>query len=81
VAQAEAMVGLVNAGQISKDESYLAKAESVWNFTSKYLIDPEGEWHWKVNRAGVNDLKNDKAGAWKCPYHNGRAMIEMILRL
>ncbi|MEQ8471382.1 MAG: AGE family epimerase/isomerase [Marinoscillum sp.] len=79
--QAEALVGLVNAWQLTGDEDYLKTMKSVWLFTKTYLIDKEGEWHWKVTKDGHNDLQEDKAGPWKCPYHNGRAMIELITRL
>lgn len=79
--QAEALVGLVNAWQISSNEAYLQTMSKVWAFIRSHLIDKDGEWHWKVTRDGLNDMKEDKAGPWKCPYHNGRAMIELITRL
>jgi len=26
-------------------------------------------------------MKEDKVGIWKCPYHNGRACMELIRRI
>ncbi len=80
--QAEALVGLVNAWQITNDEQYLNWMLATWEFTKSNLLDNEhGEWHWKVSRDGTNDFQEDKAGPWKCPYHNGRAMLEIMNRL
>lgn len=79
--QAEALVGLVNTWQITGDQAFLTKADKVWRFISEYLIDPDGEWRWKVSRDGIPDKTEDMAGPWKCPYHNGRAMIELLKRL
>jgi mannobiose 2-epimerase len=79
--QAEALVGLINAWQISQDEKYLKLAALNWNFTKEHLIDPSGEWHWRVTRDHQSVNSEDKAGPWKCPYHNGRAMMEVMERL
>ena len=80
--QAEALVGLVNGYQLTGDEKYLQTAQRVWDFINERLIDKEnGEWHWKVSKEGNQDYHEDKAGPWKCPYHNGRAMIELMRRL
>lgn len=79
--QAEALVGLVNAFEISGVEIYLRHAEKNWEFIENNLIDTDGEWHWMVNREGTVNQNEDKAGPWKCPYHNGRAMLELMGRL
>lgn len=79
--QAEALVGLVNAWQITGEPKYFDQLHKVWGFTKAHLIDKEGEWFWKVNKHGDVDLQEDKTGPWKCPYHNGRAMIELMNRL
>ncbi len=79
--QAEALVGLTNAWELTGEDKYVNQMEKTWEFTKNHLIDANGEWHWKVNRNGVVDLQEDKAGPWKCPYHNGRAMMEMIVRM
>ncbi len=80
--QAEALVGLINAWQISGDDAFRREAQRVWDFTTSKIIDFEnGEWHWMTNKEGVIDRDEDKAGPWKCPYHNGRAMLELIHRL
>lgn len=76
--QAEALVGLVNAWQISDNKVYLEIAGQVWSFITQNLVDPEGEWYWMVNQHGQVDPVEDKAGPWKCPYHNGRAMIKLL---
>lgn len=79
--QAEALVGLVNAWQITDDRNYLTQADVVMNFIERNLLDPKGEWYWGVTREGVPRTDEDKAGPWKCPYHNGRAMLELLDRL
>ncbi len=79
--QAEAIVGFVNAWQISGNEDFLDNAMAVWNFTKEKIIDHQnGEWYFRVNRAGLPYLEEDKVGPWKCPYHNGRACFEIIER-
>jgi cellobiose epimerase len=40
-----------------------------------------GEWFRYVTQAGVASADEPKVSFWKCPYHNGRACLEMIERL
>jgi cellobiose epimerase len=80
--QAEALVGLTNCWQLTNQTSYLAAAFRVWDFVKKNMIDHQnGEWHWRVDQHGNINHAEDKAGPWKCPYHNGRAMFELLERL
>lgn len=80
--QAEAVVGFLNAWQLSGDEKFYNAAGRSWQFIRKYLLDAElGEWRWRVNRAGEPDFSEDKVSQWKCPYHNGRACLEGMRRL
>ena len=80
--QAEALVGLINAWQISSEEKYLKKVMKTWDFIQKRLVDNNnGEWFNKVDRNGKVKTDEDKAGFWKCPYHNSRACIEVVQRL
>ncbi|MDX1284284.1 MAG: AGE family epimerase/isomerase [Draconibacterium sp.] len=92
--QAETLVGFMNAFQLTGNVKYWEVVKQTWDFINKYLIDHKyGEWFTKLNRFGVpyleepeNDpspyYRNDwKIDPWKCPYHNGRAMMEMINRI
>jgi len=92
--QAETMVGFMNAFELTKDEKYWNTVRLSWKFIDTYLIDHErGEWYTKLNRLGVPFLveppddpspyyRNDwKIDPWKCPYHNGRSMMEMMKRI
>ena len=80
--QAEALVALINAWEISKDDKYLKKAKKTWKFISKKIVDRQnGEWFNKVSKQGKVSKDEDKAGFWKCPYHNTRSCIEVINRL
>jgi mannobiose 2-epimerase len=80
--QAEAMVGFFNAYELSKDESYAMKTLAAWEFVKANIVDTEnGEWHWSVSSTGKVDTNNDKAGFWKCPYHNGRMCLELFTRI
>jgi mannobiose 2-epimerase len=79
--QAEAIVGFVNAWQLNGDKYYLQKAYDVWKYIKANIIDnDQGEWYWSVDEFRNKDFKNDKAGFWKCPYHNSRMCLEVIKR-
>jgi mannobiose 2-epimerase len=79
--QAEAMVGFYNAYQLTGEERYREAAVRSWRFIDSYLVDKtNGEWYWSVTEDG-RPLNRTKANAWKCPYHNGRACLEMLERL
>ncbi|MET0298843.1 MAG: AGE family epimerase/isomerase [Flavitalea sp.] len=67
--QAEAMVGYLNAYELTKDERYLHKSINCWQFVRKNLLDKKGEWYWGIDESGKPMIKQDKAGPWKCPYH------------
>lgn len=80
--QAEAVVGFFNAWQITGKECFLKTAINSWHFIQSYLLDDvNGEWFWAIYADGTPDVINDKAGPWKCPYHNSRMIYEIIKRL
>ena len=92
--QAETLVGFMNAFELTGDQKYWNTVKLSWSFIDRFLIDHErGEWFTKLNRLGVPFLveppddpspyyRNDwKIDPWKCPYHNGRAMMEMMRRI
>lgn len=77
--QAEAAVGFMNAWKISGEDRFLLAAERSWAFIMQYLRDPVGgEWYWAWTIDSKPDTMNDKAGPWKCPYHNSRACMEIM---
>ena len=92
--QAENLVGFMNMFQLTGDLKYWETVKLTWDFIDRFVIDRKGgEWFTKVNRLGVPYLvepagdpspfyRNDwKIDPWKCPYHNGRAMMEMARRI
>lgn len=80
--QAEAMVGFFNAYQISGAYEFLDQVFKIWNYIKSYLIDHEnGEWFFRINADGQPYITEDKAGFWKCPYHNTRACLELMNRI
>ncbi|MEN8227820.1 MAG: AGE family epimerase/isomerase [Bacteroidota bacterium] len=91
--QAENLVGFMNAFELTGDLTYWEGVKLSWDFIESHVIDHiRGEWYTKVNRLGVPFLeepeddpspyyRNDwKIDPWKCPYHNGRAMMELVKR-
>jgi mannobiose 2-epimerase len=79
--QAEAMIGFFNAYQLSGDEKYLQLSIRSWEFIKKFIRDDQhGEWFWGINADHSLMAGYDKAGLWKCPYHNARACMEIIHR-
>ncbi len=80
--QAEAVVGFLNAWQLSGQPHFLRAAQRSWAFIDKFIIDHQhGEWFWLVSRAGIPSADKDKVGPWKCPYHNSRACFEVMERV
>ena len=80
--QAETVVGCFNLWDHFGDPSGLENALMCWEFIKANLIDKEnGEWFWSLRQDGSVNREEDKAGFWKCPYHNGRMCMEIIERI
>ena len=80
--QAETLVGFFNTWQITGDEKYLAIVEKNWQYIKAKILDKKnGEWLWGIDENGETMMGEDKAGIWKCPYHNSRACMEIIKRI
>ena len=79
--QAEAVVGFLNIYQYFGDKDALQKGLDCWQYIKDNLIDYEGgEWYWSRDPQRNINRKDDKAGFWKCPYHNSRMCLEIIER-
>jgi cellobiose epimerase len=79
--QAEAIVGYINAYELTKNVKYLDNSINCWNYTKKHLVDNKsGGWFSSVSESGAVG-RGDKAGFWICPYHNGRMCLEIIERV
>lgn len=78
--QAEALVGLLNAYQLTKNPLYYERFEQQAQFVFNHFVDHKyGEWHNTIEVDGR--IIGDKANEWKAPYHAGRACLEVIRRL
>jgi mannobiose 2-epimerase len=79
--QSEAVVGFLNAWELTENQEWLDKALKCWKYISENLIDRVGgEWFWSISDEGVANIRDDKAGFWKCPYHNSRMCLEVMAR-
>lgn len=79
--QAEALIGFYNAYQLTGNKIYLDIVLKNWDFIKNHILDTKnGEWFWGVYRNN-SLIEKDKAGFWKCPYHNSRACMELIHRI
>jgi cellobiose epimerase len=79
--QSEAIVGFLNAYELTGNEKYLDKSVNCWNYTARHLVDKKnGGWYSGVSESGVVG-NGDKGGFWVCPYHNGRMCIEVVERV
>lgn len=80
--QAEAMVGLIDAYEINPIPIYITSLIKIWDFIKNNLIDTKnGEWYWRVDKNSTPITSEVKVGFWKCPYHNGRALMELVERI
>ena len=79
--QCENIIGHIDLYQYFRTEENLLVAISCWNYVAKHLLDAKnGEWHWAILEDGTVNKEDDKAGFWKCPYHNSRMCLELIER-
>jgi len=80
--QSEAVVGFLNAWELSGDASWLGLASGAFDYIRDRLTDRvNGEWFWSIRDDGTVNRDDDKAGFWKCPYHNTRMCLEIIARI
>lgn len=77
--QAEDVIGLVYLHKFHGVTGALDKAINSWQYIRDNIVDHKGgEWHWSRRAAGEINRDDDKAGFWKCPYHNSRMCTEVI---
>jgi len=78
--QAEAIVGLLNAYQLTGEKKYWDAFEKQARYTLDTFVDREhGEWFHAIEPDGR--ITGYKTGEWKAPYHAGRACLEVVRRL
>ena len=79
--QAESVIGYLNLFQHFGDGEALRRSEAAWRYIDARIVDHEGgEWFWSRRADGTANLDDDKAGFWKCPYHNSRMCLEVNAR-
>lgn len=80
--QAENVVGNFNLYELTRKPEALDIAWRTWGYIKENLIDRHyGEWYWSRYEDGRVNTTDDKAGFWKCPYHNSRMCMELIMRI
>lgn len=80
--QAETLIGLVYLARFHDMPEMLDKALLTWRYIDGNIVDHQnGEWHWSRLPDGSVNTRDDKAGFWKCPYHNSRMCLEASARL
>ncbi len=79
--QAENVVGQIYQYCFHNRPEMLPLAIQSWEYIKNNLVDNEGgEWYWSRRGNDIN-RDDDKAGFWKCPYHNSRMCLEVYERL
>jgi mannobiose 2-epimerase len=77
--QAEAMVGFLYLAHLTGEDIWFRRSVDAWDFVKRYIRQPDGlEWYWGVTADHLPMPGQDKAGFWKCPYHNSRACMEIV---
>jgi mannobiose 2-epimerase len=78
--QAEGLVGFLNAFELTGDTRFLDACLSLWRFIQRHQLDlGGGEWR-ELSTLDAPAPPVLRGGPWKCPYHTGRAMMEMETR-
>lgn len=77
--QAENVTGWMRIYQLTHQASALQRALATWQYIKTHLIDyTHGEWYWDCAPDGTPNTHDDRAGFWKCPYHNTRMCLEVM---
>ena len=75
--QAENVIGQLYLAAFHDMPEMAVHARESWRYILDNLVDPEGEWYWsRLASDGSVNRHDDKAGFWKCPYHNSRMCLE-----
>lgn len=79
--QAENVLGQLYQYIFHGRSEFLPMAVQSWDYIRDNIVDREhGEWLWS-RRGTTANRADDKAGFWKCPYHNGRMCLEAAERI
>ena len=77
--EAENVVGNLWLWKYHNDNDGAERALACWNYIKENLVDTKnGEWYWACDASGKPDTAKDKAGFWKCPYHNTRMCLQVL---
>lgn len=76
--QAEALAGYATALSQTGDPAHLGRMEQLWRFVERRLAHVAGEEWLPRPRPVLARRPLWRADAWKCPYHNTRACLEII---
>ena len=75
--QAEALLSVLTLYRATREPAYLAVFEMTLGWIEKAQVDWQGgEWHREIDADG--QPRGAKFDRWKCPYHNGRAILESL---
>jgi mannobiose 2-epimerase len=78
---AEALVGFLDAYEITSDKNYLNAFAITWRFDDTYMINHDvGEWYTIAEPDGTV-IRAAMGHTWKSAYHTTRAMQESIKRI
>jgi mannobiose 2-epimerase len=73
--QAEALVGLLEMYQLTREQQYWTRFKQTLDFVEQYQVAQEGGW-WATRHAdGSPDANLSRTSPWQGAYHNGRAML------
>lgn len=75
--QSECLVGALKMYEITQEEKFFNCFSQTLNWINQFQVDwKNGEWYEELDRKGKPS--GVKAGPWKTPYHNGRAVLECL---
>lgn len=81
--QCENVIGHLNLYQYfgaDYEQDLNVAFHNMFGMIPRLLDNEEGEWYWSINADGTINRQDDKAGFWKCPYHNSRMCLEILER-
>ncbi|HEY6598829.1 MAG TPA: AGE family epimerase/isomerase [Pseudomonadales bacterium] len=79
--EAEALVCALQLYLVTRRRVYFDAFVRTLDWINRHQVDWErGEWYLRVDDAGVpsGNKAHERSTAWKCPYHNARAMLRCI---